>query len=51
MDLLKSAEHPSTVEARKLEYGCPLSPKPTEEGTPAGIVPGPCSNFLESAVP
>ena len=39
-----------TVEARKLECDSPPIPKPREEGTPASIVPGPCSKFLESSV-
>ena len=37
-----------TVEAGKLEYDCPPTPKPREEGTPASIVPVLHSNFLES---
>ena len=37
-----------SVNARKLEYDCPPTPKPVEEGKPTYIVPGPYSNFLES---
>ena len=37
-----------TVEARKLEYDCPLIPKPGKERTPS--LPGPYSNYLESTV-
>ena len=39
-----------TAEVSKLEYDCPPTPKPREEGTPAYIVPGPYSKFLESIV-
>ena len=39
-----------TVEARKLEYDCPPTPYPREEGKPAQIAVGPYSNFLGSTV-
>ena len=39
-----------TVQARKLEYDCPPSPKPREEGQPAEFAAGRYSNFLESTV-
>ena len=38
------------VEAEKLEYDHPPTPKPGEEGQLAFIVPGPSSNFLESTL-
>ena len=39
-----------TVEARKLEYDHPPTPKPRKEGKPAQNVPDPNSNFLEPTV-
>ena len=36
------------VEARKLEYDCPPTPKPRDEGKPGEVVSGPYSNSLES---
>ena len=41
---------PTTVEARKLEYDCPPTPKPIEEGIPAWIVPSQNSTFLKSTL-
>ena len=38
-----------TVEARKLEYDCPPTPRP-REGKPAQVVAGPYSNILKSTV-
>ena len=49
-DYAADALHHHTVEARKFECGCPPTLKPGDEGTPAQIVPGPYSNFLESTV-
>ena len=39
-----------TVEGRSLEYDCPTTPKPREEGKSAEIIPSPYSNFLKSTV-
>ena len=37
--------------ARKLQYDCPPTPKPREEGgKPAQILPGSCPNCLEYTV-
>ena len=47
---LASSWNSGTAEARKLEYGCPPTPKPREEGTQTSIVPDPDSNFLEPTV-
>ena len=37
------------MEARRLEYDNPRTPKPRKKGTPASIILLQCSSFLESS--